>query len=94
MHEHEPTTAMLLPPRQPKISNTGISRFMLIMWGQIKNHGKQKLHNSRLLSSTKGEENRIALYINRVKSKIQEIEECPYIDFLIRLHTNKIKATK
>ena len=53
--------------------STGIPRFTLLMWGQIKKkRGKQKPCKSRLLSSTKGEENRIV--INRVKSKIEEIE--------------------
>ena len=35
---------------------TGIPRFTLLMWGH-----KNKTHKSRLLSSTKGEENRIEL---------------------------------
>ena len=37
----------------------GIPRFMLLMWGQIKKRGKGKLRKLRLLSSSKGEENRI-----------------------------------
>ena len=40
------------------------------MWGHIKKRGKRKPRKSRLLSSTKGKENRI----DRVKSKIAEIE--------------------
>ena len=31
------------------------------MWGHLKKCGKRKPHKSRLLSSTKGEENRIEL---------------------------------
>ena len=38
--------------------NTGIPGFTLLMWGHIKKR-KQKPRKSRLLSSTKGEENRI-----------------------------------
>jgi hypothetical protein len=41
--------------------------------GTHKKQGKQKLRKSRLLSSTNGEENRIGIIINRVKSKIAEI---------------------
>ena len=40
---------------------TGIPQFMMLMWGHIKKRGKRKLRKSRLLSSTKGEENRIEL---------------------------------
>ena len=40
---------------------TGISWFILLMWGHIKNRGKGTLRKSRLLNSTKGEENRIEL---------------------------------
>ena len=40
---------------------TGILRSTLLMWGHIKNRGNRKQHKSRLLSSTKGEENRIEL---------------------------------
>ena len=40
---------------------TGIPRFMLLTWTHKKNLGKRKPHKSRLLSSTKGEENRIEL---------------------------------
>ena len=39
----------------------GIPRFTLLMWGHIKNSGKQKPHKLRLLESTKGEEDRIEL---------------------------------
>ena len=38
--------------------HTGIPRFTLLMWGHKKKRGKRKRHKSRLLSSTKGEENR------------------------------------
>ena len=41
--------------------HTGFSRFRLLMWGLIKTRGKQKWKKSRLLSSTKGEENRLEL---------------------------------
>ena len=41
--------------------NTGIPQFTLLMWEHIKNRGKQKLRKLRLLSSSKGEENRIEL---------------------------------
>ena len=41
--------------------NTGIPQFTLLMWGHIKNRGKKKPRNSRLLSSNEGEENRIKL---------------------------------
>ena len=51
---HKPATNLDVP-------STGIPRFTLLMWGHIKNRGKQKLRKSRLLSSTKGEENRIEL---------------------------------
>ena len=44
------------------ICSTGILRFTLLMWGHIKNCGKQKPRKSRVLSSTKGEENSIELY--------------------------------
>ena len=44
-----------------RFSITGIPRFTLLMWGHIKKSGKQNPHNSRLLNSTKGEENRIEL---------------------------------
>ena len=44
---------------EKKIVHTGIPRFTLLMWGNIKNRGKRKLRKSRLLSSTKGKENRI-----------------------------------
>ena len=40
--------------------HTGIPRFMLLIWGHKKTR-KQQLCKSRLLSSTKGEENRIEL---------------------------------
>ena len=40
---------------------TGIPQFMLLIWGHIKNRGKRKPRKLRLLSSTKGEENRIEL---------------------------------
>ena len=39
---------------------TGIPRFTLLMWGHIKNRGKQKLRKLTLFSSAKGEENRTA----------------------------------
>ena len=39
--------------------NTGIPQFTLLMWGHIKNCGKRKPRKLRLLSSTKGEKNRI-----------------------------------
>ena len=39
--------------------STGIPRFMLVMWGHIKARRKQKLRKFRLLSGTKGDENRI-----------------------------------
>jgi hypothetical protein len=42
-------------------TNTGIPQFTLLMWGFIKNLGKRKPRKLRLLSSTKGEENRIEL---------------------------------
>ena len=41
--------------------STGIPRFTLLMWVHIKNCGNQKPRKSRLLISTKGEENRIEL---------------------------------
>ena len=41
--------------------NTGIPRFTLLMLGHMKKRGKQKPRKSRLLGSTKGEENRIEL---------------------------------
>ena len=41
--------------------STGIPRFTMLMWGHRRNRGKRKPHKSRLLSSTKGEENRIEL---------------------------------
>ena len=41
--------------------NTGIPRFTLLMWGHIKNSGKWKPRELRLLCSTRGEENRIEL---------------------------------
>ena len=44
-------------PQEHRVS-TGIPRFTLLMWGPKKT-GKQKPHKLRLLSSTKGEENRI-----------------------------------
>ena len=44
-----------------KLQNTGIPRLMLLMWGHRKKNAKQKQRKSRLLSSTKGEENRIEL---------------------------------
>ena len=49
--------------RQEKLNNlhAGIPRFTLLMWGHIKKCGKRKPRKSRLLSSTKGEENRIEL---------------------------------
>ena len=41
---------------------TGIPQYTLLMWGtHKKNRGKRELRKSRLLSSTKGEENRIEL---------------------------------
>ena len=40
---------------------SGNPRFTLLMWGHIKNRGKQKPRKSKLLSITKGEENRIEL---------------------------------
>ena len=53
------------------LSNTGIPRFTLLMWEHIKKHGRQKSRKSRLLSSTKGEENRIELQtaLNRKSRK-------------------------
>ena len=42
-------------------ATTGIPRFTLLMWGHIKKRGNRKPRKSRLLSSTKGEENRIEL---------------------------------
>jgi hypothetical protein len=42
-----------------KLVSTGIPRFMLLIGGQIKKHGKRKPRKSRLLSNIKGEENRI-----------------------------------
>ena len=42
-------------------ATTGIPQFTLLMWGHIKKRGKRKPHKSRLLISTKGEENRIEL---------------------------------
>ena len=41
--------------------NTGIPRSTLLMWGHIKKPRKAKTGKSRLLSSTKGEENKIEL---------------------------------
>ena len=41
--------------------STGIPRFMLLMWGLKKKPRMQKPRKSWLLSSTKGEENRIEL---------------------------------
>ena len=43
----------------PSILTTGVPRFTLLMWGHTKKMWKQKLRKLRLLSSTKGEENRI-----------------------------------
>ena len=40
----------------------GIPRFTLLLWGHQKEMRKKKRRKSRLLSSTKGEENRIELY--------------------------------
>ena len=40
---------------------SGNPRFTLLMWGHIKNHGNQKPRKSKLLSITKGEDNRIEL---------------------------------
>ena len=40
---------------------TGISRFTLLMWGYIKKRRKQKPHKLRLVSSNKGDKNRIEL---------------------------------
>ena len=40
-------------------NSTGIPRFKLLMWGHVKKPRKRKPRKSRLLSSTKGEENRI-----------------------------------
>ena len=40
---------------------TGIPRFTLLMRGHIKRTQKQKPRKSKLLSSTKGEEDRIEL---------------------------------
>ena len=40
-----------------KTSTAGIPRFTLLMWGHIKKPRKQKPRKSRLLCSTKGEEN-------------------------------------
>ena len=40
---------------------TGIPRFTLLMWGHTQKMWKQKPRKSRLLSSTKGEGNRIEL---------------------------------
>ena len=50
---------------------TGITRFTLLMWGHIKKPRKQKPRKLRLLSSTKGEENRIELLtaLNRKSRK-------------------------
>ena len=41
--------------------DTGILRFTLLIWGHKIKPQKQKLRKSRLLSSTKEEENRIEL---------------------------------
>ena len=38
---------------------TGIPRFTLIMWGHKRKTVEEKQRKSRLLSSSKGEENRI-----------------------------------
>ena len=43
------------------IATTGIPRFTLLMWGHKNKTAEAKPRNSRLLSSTKGEENRIEL---------------------------------
>ena len=40
---------------------TGIPRFTLLIWGHIYNRGERKPRELRLLSSNKGEENRIEL---------------------------------
>ena len=49
--------------RDGLLSSTGSPGFTLFMWGHIKNRGKQKPCKSRLLSSTKLDENRIELQI-------------------------------
>ena len=58
------------------------------MWGHIKKQrGKQKPRKLRLLSSTKGEENRIELCINCSKSKIAKIETAEIEEYLYSLYT-------
>ena len=42
-------------------TTSGIPRITLLMWGHIKNRGKQKPRKLRLLSSTEGEENSIEI---------------------------------
>ena len=57
--------------------STGIPRFTLLMWDTNTNPGSQNLQKSRLLSSTKGEENRIEILtaVNQKlrKSKLQKL---------------------
>ena len=48
-------------PELVGFQSTGIPRFTLLMWGHKKKTRKQKPRKSRLLISTKGEENRIEL---------------------------------
>ena len=43
------------------VTSTGIPRFTQLMWGQNKKTGEAKPRKSRLVISTKGEENRIEL---------------------------------
>ena len=54
--------ALIKKVRVGGVETTYINRFTLLMWGHIKNRGKRKPRKSRLLSSTKWEENRIESY--------------------------------
>ena len=51
------------------------------MWERTQKKRKQKLHKSRLLSSTKGEENRIES-LNRIKLKTADIKIAEIEEFL------------
>ena len=45
--------------RNKHVQCTGITRFMLLIWGNKNKTTEAKTRKSRLLSSTKGEKNRI-----------------------------------
>ena len=71
---------------------------MLLMWGHIKNRGKQKPCKPRLLSSTKGEENRIEHRGLKLDGAIGQGEICNSLksekiskSFLSHIGKNKIK---